>query len=129
MLRLELRKTESVYRPGEPLEGTAYWSFLSQPKKLTIQLNWFTEGKGDEDFDTALEQEWIPSEANGQLSFRLVTPRAPLSLDGTLIRICWRLEFSSEKPDEEFVLPIVISQSGQPIALRSLPKASDWFVR
>ena len=117
MLRIELLKNNSVYQPGEPIVGTAYWEFESPPGILTVCVNWRTEGKGDEDFFTALEVEWSPLDSKGKHPFRLLAPRAPLSLDGVLIRICWTLDFSCEEFDCECVVPFTLSYTERPVSL------------
>lgn len=117
MLRLELLKKNAVFRPGEPILGTAFWEFESAPDILTVCVNWRTEGKGDEDFFTALELEWSHLESKGKHPFRILAPRAPLSLDGVLIRICWTLNFSCDEFDCECVVPFTLSYTERPISL------------
>jgi hypothetical protein len=129
MLRIELDKSNPVYRPGERIEGVAYWDFETTPAELTLSLHWHTEGKGDEDSCVALETGWRPAVPKGQRPLQWVAPRSPLSLDGALIRICWKLQFTGERSADECVVPVVISHIGHPIALTKLPTKPDWFVR
>lgn len=129
MLRIELNKSNPVYRPGERIEGIARWDFESTPGELTLILHWHTEGKGDEDSFTAIEAAWTPMEPKGQCPLQWVAPRSPLSLDGALIRICWTLQFTSTKSADECIVPLVISHVGHPITLSKLPTKPDWFLR
>jgi hypothetical protein len=129
MLRIELNKSNPVYRPGEQIEGIAYWDFEATPGELALILHWHTEGKGDEDSFTAIEAAWTPSEPKGKRPLQWVAPRSPLSLDGALIRICWTLQFTSAKSADECIVPLTISHVGHPITLSKLPTKPDWFLR
>jgi len=120
MLRIEWsgnRKKQSTFRPGEPIQGTVHWKLTAIPEKLTARLAWSTEGKGDEDYDVAIVQEWNPESSFGQVELDWIAPRAPLSLVGHLIRIQWHLKLSSKAPNEEKQFPIILSNEGTPIVL------------
>ena len=119
MLRVELENDESVLSPGGILIGKIIWESSQTPRSIEAYLAWATEGKGDEDGDMVVEQEWTPTAASGTQSFRWQLPRGPLSLDGKLIRIRWSIECSTVKPDEAFTFPVIISHLPRPILISS----------
>ena len=123
MLRIELDEPPSTCRPGSTLTGRCVWEMNQAPERLEASLEWMTEGKGDEDGDTAIVQQWKPTSDSGSHRFRWQLPRGPLSLDGTLIRIRWKLLLRAESPDEEVSLPLVISHVDGSIRLSSIATA------
>ena len=38
-----------VFFPGETITGTVVWDLDQTPESMTLNLLWFTRGKGDED--------------------------------------------------------------------------------
>jgi hypothetical protein len=82
------------YRPGELLSGE-FGVRGERPRKYTVELSvlWRTEGKGDEDLGVVFFQEWerdlAPFDFERPHTFEVTLPPAPLSYDGTLIKIRW----------------------------------------
>lgn len=120
MLKIELDGEHSVYRPGGFLSGRIIWDMSQAPATINANLSWSTEGKGDDDGNSIVEQSWHPTTEVGTQAFRWQLPRGPLSLDATLIRIRWSIECSTESPQEEFSRPIVLSQLDRPIILKAI---------
>jgi hypothetical protein len=118
MLRIQLDNSQTNLRPGEKFRGTIFWDLETVPAELNAYLVWHTEGKGDEDFDNAIEESWNPSVNQGSQRFEWIAPRGPLSLNGKLLRICWELEASVPEIKESAKLEVVISPVDRPIILR-----------
>src|SRR5260370_23728251 len=85
---------QNRYRPGELLCGE-FGVQGERPEKYTIELSvlWHTEGKGDEDLGVVFFQEWerdqAPFDFERPHGFETTLPPAPLSYDGTLVKIHW----------------------------------------
>jgi hypothetical protein len=109
MLRIELDNPPAAYRPGSIIRGRVFWEQPSVPKEFCLRLYWLTEGKGDEDSETAIEQKWKPTVESGSVDFQWELPRGPLSAKGRLIRIGWTLEAESKKPDEVLSRDLILS--------------------
>jgi len=110
----------SAYRSGSFLSGRIVWDMSQAPAAITACLSWSTEGKGDDEGDTVIEQSWHPQSESGTQAFRWQLPRGPLSLDATLIRIRWSIDCSTESPDEELSRPIVLSPRDRAIILKAI---------
>jgi hypothetical protein len=115
MLRIEIKNRSDAFHPGSTIHGKIYWEQPTPPRTLTAVLFWYTEGKGDEDTETVIEQDWTPNAAQGTESFQWEVPRGPISKVGSLINICWAIEVVTTKPAETARLEIVISHLGRPV--------------
>jgi hypothetical protein len=120
MLKIELDGDHSAYRPGSYLSGRIVWDMGQAPSSIEASLSWSTEGKGDDEGDSVIEQTWYPTTEAGTQAFRWELPRGPLSLDATLIRIHWSIECSTQEPNEECARPIILSPLDRPIILKAV---------
>ena len=93
---IELDRDPPDYHPDESLSGS--WTLASdyerEVRSAELSVLWYTEGKGDEDFGvhhferlSADEAGWVESRRPQRFSLRL--PRAPLSYDGVIVKVCW----------------------------------------
>ncbi len=119
MLKVELDGDRSIFRPGGILTGRIVWEMNRTPDEISACLSWSTEGKGDEEGAEVIDQSWRPQSESGSQAFRWQLPRGPLSMDGKLIRIRWTIECSTENPEEQVTVPIVLSHLERPIILSS----------
>jgi hypothetical protein len=116
MLRLELEDPVGVFRPGAGLRGVVSWDTAASAVTLKASLGWHTEGKGDEDAATVVEQQWLLVGSCGSQAFQWRLPRGPLSAQGKLLRIRWVVACSIAETGEDARVEIVLSPTGQPIA-------------
>ncbi len=90
--------TKRTYQPGDCLSGN-YLIEANSPDSIQaaeLSILWHTEGKGDEDlavhhFDRVsveTEPNWDP---RGPRRFSTVLPKSPLSYDGVIVKIRWRI--------------------------------------
>jgi len=93
---IELDRDPSDYLPDESLSGS--WSFAAasdgEVRSAELSVLWYTEGKGDEDFgvqhfERLSAYEAGPVESGRPQRFSLRLPRAPLTYDGVLVKVCW----------------------------------------
>lgn len=87
-----------LYFPGETISGSYYLSEArgSTVDAVEISVVWQTEGKGNEDCGvhafwrlSSQEGDWIDPLQPGR--FSAVLPPSPLSYEGNLIKIRWRV--------------------------------------
>ncbi len=124
--------TVDRFAPGETLVFTLARAPAATPGPLTVQLGWFTEGRGTR--DAAIEwSEYLPDLAPGaDRRFEVRLPAAPWSFAGKLIAVSWRLEVLDARRDPLLGLPLTIAPDGQVIRLPELPpesKISQWKTR
>ena len=93
---IELDRDPPDYLPDESLSGV--WWLASriddEVRSAELSVLWYTEGKGDEDFGVHHFQRLSADEVDSvgtrrQLRFSLRLPRAPLSYDGVIVKVCW----------------------------------------
>jgi hypothetical protein len=115
-------------KPGQPLQWKAVWEFdLPQERRFEASLTWSTQGKGDKDFELALNEEWSSTSATGEQIIRWLAPRSPSSFYGTLIKLNWEIHLECMTSREEVSQAIQISHSDQPIRLPSAKTLKERF--
>ncbi|HBO44500.1 MAG TPA: hypothetical protein DD670_11315 [Planctomycetaceae bacterium] len=116
-LVLEIDNGQTAFAPGETVGGEAGWNLPASPKEVSLQLLWYTEGKGDEDAGLVEEVTFDlpqPSE-NRRFTFRI--PEGPYSFRGKLISLAWAIELQVDR--EVVRRELVVSPTGEPIVLHA----------
>ena len=80
-------------------------------------MSWQTSGKGTDDSETVYTEDWTPDSNSGEKTFQIQLPRGPISVQGNLISIGWRIECTSKRPNASSIKPFVLSHINQPIRL------------
>ena len=112
---IEIKDGRTSFLPGQTLGGHTRWLCSEPPKKASLQLIWFTEGKGDEDVGLVEEIRFKNPYASDERPFEFQLPGGPYSFSGKLISLTWALEL---QVDNECVRKeIVLSPSGNEIML------------
>lgn len=113
---LGLELDAEVAECGDVLTGTATWGPLDgAPRRVVVRLGYRTEGRGDSDHDEAAEVSWDGTES-GQRRFELPVPEhGPMTYEGRLIRVLWRVELRLDRrlqsdPTEQ--VPVTILPRG-----------------
>lgn len=90
--------SKRAFQPGDWLNG--HYTIESSPAEAIhaaeLSVLWHTEGKGDEDFavhhfervSKETEPDWAPRQPR---AFRTKLPNSPLSYDGVIVKIRWRI--------------------------------------
>lgn len=115
-LHLELADSKTKYRPGEAVEGVAFWELAAPPQSVEIRLFWHTQGKGTVDVEVVQSQP-APAAQKDRRPFRFVLPAGPYSVSGTLVSIVWGVELVAEPSGESASVEIVVSPTGEEIRL------------
>jgi hypothetical protein len=115
-LHLELADSKTKYRPGEAVEGVAFWELDAPPNSVEIRLFWRTQGKGTVDVEVVHSQPCGKGQ-NDRRPFRIVLPAGPYSVSGTLVSIVWGVELVTEPSGDSTSTDIVVSPTGEEIRL------------
>lgn len=89
---------------------------------LTLQLGWFTEGRGTRNAAISWSQSIPLPEPGTDLSFEIPLPDSPWSFAGSLLAVAWRLELLDAKGEPLIAVPLVVAPGGQVVDLPALPK-------
>jgi hypothetical protein len=98
----DVRLTRDTFYAGEDLEGVVE---LDPNEEATLTVSWSTSGKGDSDSGVAHRESYrkAPDARTIRLSTRL--PLLPLSYDGRLIKLWWRVTLDgATRTEAAFVL-------------------------
>ena len=110
------------FAPGDTLVFNLSSGSTAPAGPLTIQLGWFTEGKGTGDADIVWSER-LPAFAPGtDRPFEVRLPSTPWSFSGALVSVSWRLEVLDAKREPLVAVPLVIAPRGEIVALPALPK-------
>lgn len=121
-LYLELADGKTKFRPGETLEGVAFWDLPEAPKAVEVHLYWRTQGKGTVDMEVVHSIRFEKSAAQDRLPFRIPLPQSPYSVSGVLVSIVWGLELATEPKGDSAGVEILISPTGEEIRLDKVEK-------
>lgn len=116
-LHLELADGKTRYRPGETIEGVAFWEFPELPKVLELRLFWRTQGKGMVDHQLVTTVAFDGAQPKDRRPFRFPLPPAPYSVSGVLVSIVWGLELVAEPNGESASVEITLSPTGEEVRL------------
>ena len=116
-MNLELADGKTKFRPGETLEGVAFWELEAAPRSLEVHLYWRTQGKGTVDLEVVRSVAFNGAAARDRRPFRIALPPGPYSVSGMLVSIVWGVELVSEPKGESQNIEIVLSPSGKEVRL------------
>jgi len=98
LISLRIHSPNCVFHPGETLNWECQIDAVSPGDILAVEVsvNWYTEGKGDEDLGVHYFERYTPSDAvDGDLRqlhrFQTQLPNTPLSYHGSIVKIRWRV--------------------------------------
>lgn len=120
MISIELTNDSATFLPGDVIEGTVRWG-EEEGTSLEVRLIWFTQGKGDRDFELVNVHKVASFGPSGSERFQFAAPNRPLSFSGKLISLQWSIEaivFPNESTARQ---DLTISHSGQEINLMTHP--------
>jgi hypothetical protein len=120
-IELALADGKTKFRPGEAVEGVAFWELDAPPGSVEVRLFWRTQGKGTVDVELV---QSLPQGASGprdRRPFRFVLPPGPYSVSGTLVSIVWGVEVVTEPSGEAASAEITVSPTGEEIRLGKVP--------
>ncbi|MBI3854418.1 MAG: hypothetical protein HY293_01870 [Planctomycetes bacterium] len=116
-MHLELADSKTKYRPGETLEGVAFWELDAAPKTIEVRLYWQTQGKGTVDLEVVRTARFDGAGARDRRAFHLTIPPSPYSVSGTLVSIVWGVELVAEPKGDAANIEITVSPTGEEVRL------------
>ncbi|OVE76165.1 hypothetical protein BVX97_01890 [bacterium E08(2017)] len=103
------------FATGDAISGIAMWQLDKRPKEISINLFWYTSGKGTRDVQIADTIKLESPKDTDAHSFEFKAPAGPYSFSGTLISLKWAIELVTK--DTSHRTDITISPTCQEITL------------
>ena len=116
-LELQLANSKTKYRPGERLEGVAFWNLPDAPKSIELRFYWRTQGKGTVDLEVIRSVKFDGPPASDRRAFSMDLPAGPYSVSGKLVSIVWGVELVAEPQGDSDNVEIVLSPTGEEVRL------------
>ena len=116
-MNLHLADDRTKYRPGERLEGVAFWELDGAPKSIEVRLYWRTQGKGTVDLEIVRSVPFPGAGANDRRPFSIDLPPGPYSVSGKLVSIVWGVELLAEPKGDAANVEITLSPTGEEVRL------------
>src|SRR5882672_9262525 len=110
---LEMAGGKTKYRPGEAVEGVAFWELDAAPIAIELRLFWRTQGKGTVDVEVVQSMPVAKPAAKDRKPFRFPLPAGPYSVSGKLVSIVWGVELVAEPSVDASSVEIVVSPTGE----------------
>jgi hypothetical protein len=120
-INLELADGKTRYRPGEWVEGVAFWSLSAAPASIEVRIYWRTQGKGTQDLELVRNVKFTQVGLEDRRPFRLQLPAAPYSFSGKLITLAWGVEVVVEPAGESANVDLTVSPTGEEVRLDRTP--------
>ena len=120
-LEIAIREDKATFKPREKVQGAVQWNLPTVPKHLDLNLFWYTTGKGARDVGVVETLKFDNLGAFGSKDFSFTLPEGPYSFSGKLISLIWALELTCSPGSETVRREIVVSPTGQEIALGEVP--------
>ena len=97
MLKLKLNQDPQGLVPGQIISGKAGWQGSSPPRRASLRLFWYTEGRGTQDIGIVEEQDVHVHSSSHDFEFSFQLPPEPISFEGQLIALHWALELVRQR--------------------------------
>lgn len=83
---------------GDTVIGSCAWAVEKAPRSVRVMLEYYTEGRGDED-RRAVATKNLTATEEGDASFEFKLPTGgPVSYNGDLIRVIWQVRVLCDLP-------------------------------
>ena len=116
-LSLQLADGRTKFRPGDRLEGVAFWELAVAPQAIQVRLYWKTQGKGTVDLEVVREVKFDAPGPTDRRPFSIELPPSPYSVSGKLVSIVWGVELVAEPQGESNNVEITVSPTGEEVRL------------
>ena len=120
-LEITFREDKTTFKPRETVHGAVQWNLPTPPKHLDLNLFWYTTGKGTRDVGVVETLKFDHPGAFDSKAFSFTLPEGPYSFSGKLISLIWAVELTCSPGSETVRREIVVSPTGQEIALGEVP--------
>jgi hypothetical protein len=120
---LHLKNNKNSYYPGETLRGSIEWDFIDDVPEISIQVFWYTKGRGEQEAETVKSETISRPLKSGKQDFSMELPHAPYSYKGQISGVDWAVKASAMKDKVNAIQEIIIAPAGIPIKLTQVPDA------
>lgn len=118
LINVETRDGVTSFRPGDPVEGRAWWHIDSPaPTEVVVRLFWYTQGKGTQDLGVVAEESFPAPGVQDRRTFSFHLPAGPFSFSGKLISLLWAVEVVAQPGGESARFEFTVSPTGDEIRL------------
>jgi len=119
-MQLELADGKTKYKPGEAVEGVAFWELDAAPRSVEVRFFWRTQGKGTVDLEVVQALPLTSKGARDRSAFRFPLPPGPYSVSGPLVSIVWGVEVVAEPGGDAASMEITYSATGDEVRLTAV---------
>ena len=124
-ISLRLKNDKTVYRPGETLYGQAEWEFAKDIQEISIQVFWYTTGRGDSEAETVkTETISMPLKSDKQ-DFAIELPMAPYSFKGQITGLNWAVKAEALKGKVSALKEFSMAPTGEALKLEKVAGAES----
>lgn len=106
--------------PESTFAATVRWSGGEENTTGVVRLVWWTEGKGDRDFEIVAEHELDAVGGEGEAALEFTYPALPYSYSGKVVSIRWGIEAAFRPGKHLELLPLTMGPAGDAIDVRGL---------
>ena len=118
MYQISLDNADGKFLAGSKIVGYVNWQGISEKAdRIEIRLIWYTQGKGDRDFQINAAQTIATPGTNGESNFEFLAPARPYSFSGKLISLSWAIEVVEFPSLEATRKEITLSKTGEEVSL------------
>lgn len=125
LINVETRDGVTSFRPGDVVEGRAWWQIDSPPTEVVARLFWYTQGKGTQDIGIVAEESFPAPGAQDRRTFSFKLPAGPFSFSGKLISLLWAIEVVAQPGGDSARVEFTVSPTGEEIRLMPLGSPSS----
>lgn len=108
-LTLSLTQKPQELVPGQKIDGRVGWQLDDAPKRASLRLFWYTEGRGNQDVGIVEEEEFDPVRASHDEEYRFTLPGSPYSFSGSLISLRWAIELVIDRGKKVERIELLVS--------------------
>lgn len=99
-ISIHIDQDQDRFHPGEQISGAVEWQCDKEPREITVNLLWSTEGKGTQDVEVVDSQTISVFGNSGREEFSFELPLGPYSYSGRMLSINWAVEAVPKKGKE-----------------------------
>ncbi len=114
-ISIQVKNNQTSFKPGDKVEGSIIWDLPKEPKEITVNLFWATDGKGSQDIEVVDFRKFQAYCKTGNDSFSFTLPIAPYSFSGNLISISWTLEAFAKSGRDNCQYELIMAPQGEEI--------------
>lgn len=128
-ISLRLKNDKTVYRPGENIRGEVEWEFAKDVQEISIQVFWYTTGRGDSEAETVkTEIISMPLKSDKQ-DFAIELPMAPYSFKGQITGLNWAVKAEALKGKISSIKEFSMTPTGELLRLGKVAGAEPKVVK